>query len=102
MSAIKRLSIVLLIILFMLSIINDLEKNPSLQTEETIVKQDIGIAHIKVNYGDTVLSITEEINEMEMLDIEKIVSDFENLNPGVDSQFLIPNEFYYFPLYNEH
>lgn len=105
MSASKRLSLLLLFILLIISVVDDLAKQQP--TKEGSVrngrqeKQDIGIAHIKIKQGDTVLSVTEEINKLDNLDIQRIINDFEMLNPGVDTEALLPNSFYYFPLYND-
>ena len=102
MSAIKRLSIIILFFLLVLSIMDDLGKNTSPPVPGTFQRDgEISIAHIKVSAGDTVLSIMEEINDLDTLDIEQIIRDFERLNPGADIHFLVPDDFYYFPLYNE-
>lgn len=100
MSNLKRISLFLLLILFTLSIIDDLSRDPHVP-EYNGIEKEITIAHIKVKPGDTVLSITEEINEVSNLNIEQIITDFEHLNPGTSVEKLIPNSFYYFPLYNE-
>lgn len=99
----KRFSLFLLLILFTLSIVDDLSKQPSSQDDRADEMEftDINIAHIKVKPGDTVLSVTEEINDFNELDIQRILFDFEQLNPGVNIESLIPHSFYYFPLYNE-
>ncbi len=104
MSAMKRFSLTILLLLLLLSVMDDLAKRPSpvnVEPSETENGFSFGIEHIKVRPGDTVLTITEEINDMESLDIEQIIEDFETLNPGTDVDSLIPNTFYYFPLYNE-
>lgn len=104
MSALKRFSLILLFFLIILSVMDDLSKPKSVthdKPSESNVHTDYQIAHIKVKPGDTVLSITESINEMDELDIDKIVSDFEYLNPGTTSETIIPHSFYYFPLYND-
>jgi hypothetical protein len=68
----------------------------------SVVNDNISeIAHIKVLPGDTVLSITEEINHIENLNIDKIKKDFTRLNPGVEINALTPHSFYYFPLYKD-
>ncbi|GGN66111.1 MULTISPECIES: hypothetical protein [Oceanobacillus] len=104
MSTSKRLSLLLLFILVIISVIDDLSKQQPLK-EESVVKvqedKDTGIAHIKIKHGDTILSVTEEINELDYLDVQQVINDFEKLNPGVDTESLLPNSFYYFPLYNE-
>ena len=92
----KKIILILLLFLFLMSIIHDLSK-----PETEIEHHRFYIAEIKITPGDTVLSITEEINSLDNLDINKIIADFEELNPGTDYQVLTPNSFYYFPLYNE-
>lgn len=102
MSIIKRLSICLLCILFILGIADDLSRKPSAPPQGSIpAESSIDIAHIKIEPGDTVLSVTEELNELSSLDIPKIIADFKQLNPGEDPDSLVPNSFYYFPLYND-
>lgn len=102
----KKILILLLFFLLFLSFVHDLKKDHNLH-EHAYVKteysnnNDNHIAHVKVHPGDTVLSITEELNELDYLDIKKIIADFELLNPGTDPDILTPNTFYYFPLYNE-
>ena len=103
MSTSKRLSILLLFILLIISVVDDLSKQQPINDSFIKVQEDndTGIAHIKIKQGDTVLSVTEEINDLDYLDIQQIINDFEKLNPGVDTESLLPNSFYYFPLYNE-
>ena len=105
MSSIKKISLILLLLLLILSFLHDLSKQNSVQQEQPLNKADIinsEIAHIKIEPGDTVLSITEEVNnDLQSLDINKIIADFQKLNPGADPKSLIPYSFYYFPLYND-
>lgn len=103
MSTIKKISFFLFLILFLLSMVHDLSKpiSNNQETDSEQIKNNLQIAHIKITPGETVLSITEKINEMENLDVEKIIIDFQTLNPGTDYKALIPNSFYYFPLYSE-
>ncbi|MCG5103062.1 hypothetical protein [Oceanobacillus alkalisoli] len=104
MSTFKRLSLLLLVGLLIISVIDDLSKQQTTNEDNRIEvrnDKDVDIAHIKIEAGDTVLSVTEEINTFDYLDIEQIKEDFAMLNPGVDADSLVPSSFYYFPLYNE-
>lgn len=106
MSAMKRFTIVILLLLFLLSLMDDLSKQPSLVDKKPSEKpvqteMEAGIAHIKIKPGDTVLSVTEELNDMSVLNIEQIMNDFKRLNPGTDIDSLIPYSFYSFPVYND-
>ncbi len=91
----KKISIILFMLFIVLSMIHDLSK-PSSQEETTF---PANAAQIKVKSGDTVLSITEEINSITNLDIEKVITDFQKLNPSTNYRVITPDSFYYFPLY---
>ncbi|WP_242222951.1 hypothetical protein [Bacillus cereus group sp. BfR-BA-01380] len=54
---------------------------------------------IEVKTGDTVLSITEEINKKKIPSIEKVVTDFKDLNPNDSPAKLQVGKKYKFPLY---
>ncbi|MHA6250962.1 hypothetical protein [Oceanobacillus sp. CAU 1775] len=100
MSTPKKVFGFLFILLLMLSILHDLSKD-TIQPAKTSNKitEEMNILTIKVKPGDTVLSITEEINHFKTLEIVKVIEDFKYLNPGIDHQLLEPNQSYYFPLY---
>lgn len=55
---------------------------------------------IEVKAGDTVLSLVEEINKnTPITSIEKVIKDFENLNPNTKADLLQIGKTYQFPLY---
>ncbi|MGG0187090.1 hypothetical protein [Bacillus rhizoplanae] len=54
---------------------------------------------IEVKTGDTVLSITEEINKKKIPSIEKVVTDFKGLNQSESPAKLQIGKKYKFPLY---
>lgn len=54
---------------------------------------------IEVKTGDTVLSITEEINKKKIPSIEKVVTDFKKLNQSESPAKLQIGKKYKFPLY---
>lgn len=63
--------------------------------------------HIAIPYqkatvqpGDTVLSIVEKINGQQTASIQKVVHDFEILNPGVNANKVKIGHHYMFPVYN--
>ena len=104
MSTFKRLSLLLLVSLLIISVVDDLSKQQTINEDNRIEAgndKEFEIAHIKIQAGDTVLSVTEEINNFDYLDIDQIMEDFAMLNPGIKAGSLIPNSFYYFPLYKE-
>ncbi len=53
-----------------------------------------------VQAGDTVLSITEQINEGHV-PIQQLLLDFEKLNPGANPHEIHIGETYFFPIYNK-
>ncbi|MBP1947552.1 hypothetical protein [Virgibacillus litoralis] len=102
--------IYILIALFVISIYKDLSigttltsinRNKQPQEEYVTNTKNISAMEVKVNQGDTLLTIVEKINPQltNNLDVTKIVSDFKALNPTVDPKQLQPNEFYSFPIY---
>lgn len=54
---------------------------------------------IEIKTGDTVLSITEEINKKKIPSIEKVVTDFKDLNQDKSPAKLQVGKTYKFPLY---
>ncbi|MEC5422240.1 hypothetical protein QGM71_01870 [Virgibacillus sp. C22-A2] len=70
-------------------------------TPTAIIK--FNVIHIKVQPGDTVLSIVEELNEdtLDSLDISQLISDFKMINPNSDPYNLQAHHYYYFPLYTD-
>lgn len=110
MDFLKRLFLYIIIILLVISIFNDLslEKEKEINSENTITMRnhdlDYVIYKVKVNTGDTVLSIIEELNKPMngKLELDKILSDFKVLNPEVDPYQLQANTYYYFPMYHKN
>lgn len=107
MQFIKRLSIYLLVTLLFVSIYKDLTIETT-KTQHNIKITQINNANeiprirIRVEPGDTVLSIVEKFNKnnISKLNITQIITDFEKVNPEADPYKLQPNHFYYFPLYH--
>ncbi|GAA0602316.1 hypothetical protein GCM10009001_19060 [Virgibacillus siamensis] len=58
-------------------------------------------AHIKVQEGETVLSIVEQLNQesVQTIDIDQILDDFKRLNPDAKPLKIKAGKYYYFPLY---
>ncbi|HEX7064303.1 MAG TPA: LysM domain-containing protein [Bacillales bacterium] len=56
---------------------------------------------IKVKPGQTVLSIVEKVNGSNPVSIQKIVHDFEQLNPDVNANQIQIGETYQFPVYHK-
>lgn len=105
MSFMKRFFICILVLLLFISIYKDLTDHKETK-DPTIVNYhsntDYTIMHMKVQPGDTVLSIIEQINQnrLQKSDITQVLSDFQSLNPTVDPYNIYPYAFYYFPKYN--
>lgn len=106
MSFMKRSLIYLLIILLALSIYNDLDGKPRIEENNSKnthlnINTKFTIMHIKIQPGDTVLTIVEQINpnKFQILNIAQIITDFQLINPTVDPHHLQPHSFYYFPKY---
>ncbi|UJL44858.1 hypothetical protein KFZ58_10485 [Virgibacillus sp. NKC19-16] len=108
MDFIKKTFIFVLIILLGISIYNDLTLGNSQENKINRIQQpatDINftVLQIKVEPGDTVLSIVERINNnrnLEKMDLTQILTDFNTINPSIDPHNLDPHTYYYFPLYN--
>jgi hypothetical protein len=105
----KKTIINIFIILLLVSIYKDLtlgtdishnikrEDNPT----EGLDKQAFDILKVKIEAGDTVLTVMEKINpSLSDLNIEQIMEDFSLLNPNIDPNHLQSNRFYFFPKYN--
>ena len=105
----KKFLLYVFIILLFISIYKDLAENnqhtESINTYHTPDQRnaDFAIMHIKVEPGDTVLSVVEEMNHhhIKKLDLNQIIADFQRINPTVDPYHLQPHVFYYFPAYKE-
>ncbi|GGB29191.1 hypothetical protein F3157_00175 [Virgibacillus dakarensis] len=106
----KKSGIYIIIILIIVSIYNDITSGTSLSpTEEprqtnsveTIHSKRFKVIKVKVQAGDTVLSIAEEVNStLSALDMNQILADFKLINRTSSHQLNI-GEYYYFPLYTE-
>ncbi len=107
MNFIKKLSLYVCIILFVMSIYKDV--SPELRNENEKKNGPIDqpgqfqIIKVKVQSGETVLSIVEDINQpLTDVDVESIILDFQALNPTTDPYQLKTGAFYYFPLYRTY
>src|SRR5699024_3694730 len=98
MQFIKRLSIYLLLILLFVSIYKDLTIDTTKIKSKSKITQftdasEISNIRLRVDPGDTVLSIVEQVNKD---------NHISKINPDVDPYELKPNNFYYFPLYHHN
>ncbi|KEK26209.1 hypothetical protein [Bacillus gaemokensis] len=75
------------------------EETNSKQKKETEKEIDVQHKAIEVKTGDTVLSITEEINKKKVPSIEKVIDDFKQLNKSASSTKIQIGKSYKFPLY---
>ncbi|WP_085991892.1 hypothetical protein [Oceanobacillus senegalensis] len=109
MHVLKRYFMYIFIILLLISIYKDLSlsipgTNQTLTDQVHIFNEvDFTIMKVKVSPGDTVLSIVEEINKQHLKHFEssQILTDFKQINPGVNPYELESHNYYFFPLYNK-
>lgn len=105
----KRMLLYLLLFLFLLSMYNDLHlgtprpketptHHPHLATHS---EDEFQIVQIKVQPGESALSIIEKINPnlSDQLNIMDVIADFKRINPGTNPHELHPQHSYFFPLY---
>lgn len=107
---IKRLIFYLIIILLIISLykdltigtpfINDSKSNHIQQIYPKDEQNKLPAIQVRAQHGDTVLSITEQINDQLLeLNIEQIMSDFKKMNQNIDPFNLQTDTIYYFPVY---
>lgn len=112
MNNFKKTLLYIFIVLFIVSLYKDLTIGTQLNStsnqqhdiEYKTEVNDITVMRVKVQQGDTVLSIVEKINQhvSNTMDIKQIITDFEALNPTIEkSEELKLNTFYYFPVYEK-
>ncbi|PFZ75950.1 hypothetical protein COL82_19470 [Bacillus toyonensis] len=91
-----------------LPMLSSYKKTTAAQTikkEETATKQskkeetDVTYKAIEVKTGETVLSITEQINKKKIPSIEKVIDDFKQLNKSTSATKIQIGKTYKFPLY---
>lgn len=108
MSFLQRVSIFSFIILLCASIYKDLSKDVHFLSESPAKHavadsfNHYSMIKVKIESGDTVLSIIEHINRdhMEHFDMKQLMDDFSDLNPYVNPYDLDIGAYYYFPLYD--
>src|SRR5699024_3675071 len=108
MKLLKKVSIYTFIILLVVSIYKDLSIHSPISNQpddEDELKEmphnNTNVVKVKVQKGETVLSIVERINKAEKnLDIEQILDDFKASNPNADPYRLKSDTFYFFPIYD--
>ncbi|OTW91780.1 hypothetical protein BK702_08200 [Bacillus thuringiensis serovar cameroun] len=91
-----------------LPMLSSYKKTTAAQTikkEETTTKQskkdetDVTYKAIEVKTGETVLSITEQINKKKTPSIDKVIDDFKQLNKSTSATKIQIGKTYKFPLY---
>jgi len=79
---------------------NDSKLNHVEQTYSKDLENKSSVQAVRVRPGDTILSITEQINDpLAGLDIKQIIIDFKNVNPRTDPYQLETDAVYYFNKY---
>ena len=105
MYLIKKVSLYTIIILLLLSLYNDFRKDSFPQDRhDASIEADEQVAHIKFERGDTLLSISERLNgnHLSEISMEKMIADFEKMNPNADVRALEIGTYYYFPIYEKN
>ncbi|EEK48920.1 hypothetical protein bcere0002_41400 [Bacillus cereus ATCC 10876] len=74
----------------------DSQQNKENKTEK---ETDVSYKTIEVKTGETVLSITEQINKKKIPSIEKVIDDFKQLNKSTSATKIQIGKSYKFPLY---
>ncbi|EAO53625.1 hypothetical protein bthur0014_39720 [Bacillus thuringiensis IBL 4222] len=74
----------------------DNQQNKENKTEK---ETDTSYKTIEVKTGETVLSITEQINKKKIPSIEKVIDDFKLLNKSTSATKIQIGKSYKFPLY---
>ncbi|WP_152656228.1 hypothetical protein [Oceanobacillus sp. CFH 90083] len=102
MEFLRRISLITFIILVAVSIFQDLAQSDGTNTFSNNEKSNLPpfeAVPVKINPGDTVLSITEEIQttSANSVSVENILKAFEALNPTAYANELHAHEIYYFP-----
>ncbi|HDR7792005.1 TPA: hypothetical protein QCY19_000529 [Bacillus luti] len=75
------------------------ENTNTKQNKENKVETDVAYKTIEVKTGETVLSITEQINKKKIPSIEKVIDDFKQLNKSTSATKIQIGKSYKFPLY---
>lgn len=106
MNLVSKLCLSIIIILLVFSLYNDLKKE-SISNDENLdvfVISGYQVAKIKYERGDTILSISERLNEnnFSQISVEKIIADFLQVNPGTELHSLEVGKYYYFPIYEKN
>lgn len=106
MGFLRRISLITLIILVAVSVFQDLAQSGDpirISNKENVAPLNFEAIPVKVNPGDTVLSITEELqsNAISTVSIETILDTFESLNPTTSPSDIQIHEIYYFPRFQE-
>lgn len=107
---IRNMFIYLMVLLLALSLYKDLtigttpfnenKLQPIEQTNLKKVENKLSVVEFRVQPGDTVLSVTEQLNhQLVALDVTQIISDFKTINPHTDPYQLQFNTTYFFPVY---
>ncbi|MBP3968361.1 hypothetical protein KAF80_04760 [Bacillus sp. WL1] len=75
------------------------ESTNTKQKKENKAETDVSYKTIEVKTGETVLSITEQINKKKIPSIEKVIDDFKQLNKSTSATKIQIGKSYKFPLY---
>ncbi|USK32635.1 hypothetical protein LIT25_18835 [Bacillus sp. F19] len=107
----KRLMIFILFIFLIYIVYYDMNSgtiaiNPPLAANddpavETISSSSKPYTEKKINQGETVLTIVEQLHKQFPVPIDQIRKDFEKLNPSVKADTIQVGKTYKFPLYEK-
>src|SRR5690625_3383421 len=106
MHFLKRSLLYILICLCIVSVYKDLQKDTTQYDQIHSLKvnsekNSYRVIKVKLNENDTFLSVIEQLHKDKLVEmnIDKMIHDFENLNPNANPYNLEPGTFYLFPLY---
>src|SRR5690625_747539 len=105
MSFKKKICLYTIIILLIMSLYNDIRKGYNYQKRSLSKEPKISVTNenptvkVKIQPGDTILSVSERINgdHLQHIKMEDVMKDFQKVNPDVKE--LRPNTYYLFPIY---
>lgn len=108
MNTLIKFGLFILALMFIMSFYKDLTVGTLISSNHAeneqitpVVNIDSTAMRVKVQEGETVLSIVEQINQnsVQTIDIDQVLTDFKKLNPEIKPLDINAGEYYYFPLY---
>lgn len=110
MNRFNKLLLFIFFIFLLYSIKVDLSITPPLNhstthnenNEKVISETNFTVVSYKMKQTDTFISVIDQLNpQLKKYDLNKMMDDFENLNPNIEVSQLQPEEIYLFPVYQK-